>query len=143
MISRFFRISVLAFGLISGANALAADSIAIAPMSIVLAPADDFAPGSAKLEVSAQNSITGIMAALRPSEMNTLVVTGFADTADAEQRSALAKERAQSLRAFFILNGVDADKIRVFDGGNKFERPGQVQFTAWQPALDKDIEDDL
>ena len=45
--------------------------------------------------------------------------------------------------AFFILNGVDADKIRVFDGGNKFERPGQVQFTAWQPALDKDIEDDL
>lgn len=123
MKSRLFLSAVFASAL---ALSVSAGAATVEPM--VLPASADFAPGSYVLTTTAQDQLDAVVATLNVSNASVGVV-GFANTADASQRGALALERARSVKAFFTLNGVDPDRIATEVGAVDVERAGQVQFS--------------
>lgn len=122
MKSRFFLSAAFA-----GALALCASASAASLEPMVLPASADFAPGSYVLTETAQAQLDVVVSGLNVEKVSVDVV-GFANTADASQRATLAVERASSVKAFFLLNGVEPERISTAIGFQPVERPGQVQF---------------
>lgn len=121
MKSRFFLSAAFA-----GALALCASAGAASLEPMVLPASADFAPGSYVLTETAQAQLDVVVAGLNVDKAS-VVVAGFANTADINQRWALASERARSVKAFFMLNGIDPDNILMEVDAGDADRPGQVQ----------------
>lgn len=96
-----------------------------------LPASSDFEAGSSVLSVAAQERLQTSVEAIHRQHLDSILVTGFANAAAPEQSKALGLERARSVRAFFILNGIEPSLIHmdyVDFKDLRHGRPGQVQF---------------
>lgn len=134
MVSRSIRsfalIASLFTCILANANT---DSVSVVENAVsekfVLPVASDFRPGSYVLEDAAQNVLEAEIEKIKEMDMESIIVTGFSNTAADDRMAELAVERANSVRAFLALNGLDAARIQVQVGDQteSKERPGRVQ----------------
>ena len=98
---------------------------------VSLPPIADFALGSSVLSPTAQEQLGMVLSRFNTLSVESIVVTGFANTVIPEQRESLSLERAHSIKAFFILHGVNPKNITIQVGDSNIVgagRTGQVFF---------------
>ena len=114
------------------AIALSMGSASASPVGrmVSLSPAADFEPGSSVVSELAQEQLDLVVSRFKTRNVESIVVTGFANTANPAENEAMAILRARGVKAFFTLNGIDPDRVFVH-AGQPFEgkdRPGQIMF---------------
>ena len=131
MTIRYFPLAVLALVCSLSWKVMAAPVLDVESTIIMLPASADFEMGSSVLTNQAQNKLQSVMVKLPQQSLDSIVVTGFSNTADRTYGAALGLERARSVGAFFILNGIDPSRVYVDYGdftNHRNGRPGQIQF---------------
>lgn len=132
MTIRYFPLAVLALVCSLSWQAMAGPTAPDVHSTVITLPASaDFEMGSSVLTSQAQHKLQSIMSKLPQESLDSIIVTGFANTADRKHGTTLGLERARSVCAFFILNGIDPSRVYVDYGdftSHRKGRSGQVQF---------------
>ena len=127
--SRFVAaLAAAAFALSFSAVSAAGDVPDPVSEKIVLSTNANFAVSSVVLEPAAQKELDGVVDVLRDVNIEAVNVTAYASPEDPAYDAWFSLERAKSVRAYLVLNGVDP--TRVFVEGRPFDRFERVSMIA-------------
>jgi hypothetical protein len=128
----FFRLAAVSFILgILSISVWAKEDIQVESIAVVLPSSADFSEGSAILTFAAQERLQVEVEQINITMLDRITATGLVNKTASNNGESLGLERARSLRAFFILNGIDPARIHVGTmdvSEQRNSRLDQVQF---------------
>jgi OOP family OmpA-OmpF porin len=72
----------------------------------------NFEAGSATLEPAAKARLDDLVTKLQQIKLDALIVTGFADAKERDAKR-LSKSRAEAVKMYFALKGVDMKRVEI------------------------------